>query len=65
MKICLQNKTPILTKEIIPSWNCPDTCCFKRLYTEHCVFICRCMPKKCTKEYFYTLQDGVSNIFSL
>lgn len=65
MKICLQNKTPVLTKEINPSWNCSNTCCFYKLYIEHSVSICHQIQKSCTKEYSYTLQDNISDIFTL
>lgn len=65
MKVCLQNKTPILTKEIKPSWYCPDRCCFKRLCVNNNVYICNYFQKQCTKEYSYTLKDNISDIFTL
>lgn len=65
MKICLRNKNAVLTKEVDPSWSCPDTCCFTKLYMGHPLHICNYYPKQCTKEYSYTLQDDISDIFTL
>lgn len=65
MKICLQNKTPILTEEVIPSWKCSNTCCFKRFYLKHGVSLCNHIPLKCIKGNFYKLQNTISDIFTL
>lgn len=63
MKLFLNNKTPILTEEDIPSWNCPDTCCFNSLHCD--AFLCLSFLKQCNKRYFYTLQNKVHDIFKL
>ena len=65
MKICFQNKIPILTKDINPSWNCTDSCCFRKFLMDNSVFICHELSLYCTSEYVYTLQDNISDIFTL
>ena len=64
MKLFLNNKTPVLTKEIEPSLHCSETCCFYALaYTPlSCTLLFR---RKCTEKYSYTLQDNISDIFKL
>ena len=65
MKLFLNNKTPILTEEDVPSWNCPDTCCFRSLRMGHSSQICNFFKRRCTQEYYYTLQNKVYDIFKL
>jgi hypothetical protein len=63
MKLFLNNKTPVLTEEDMPSWNCPKTCCFFRL--RFCGLSCDHFIRQCTKRYSYTLQNKVHDIFNL
>jgi hypothetical protein len=65
MKLFLNNKTPVLTEEDEPSWDCPNTCCFHQLYMGHALAICRYFDKECTQRYSYTLQNKVHDIFNL
>lgn len=65
MKLFLNNKTPVLTEEDVPSWHCPDTCCFHLLYMGHSIQICNYFKKQCTQGYSYTLQNKVHDIFVL
>lgn len=65
MKLFLNNKTPVLTEEDMPSWRCPDTCCFHLLYMGHSIQICNYFKKQCTSGYSYTLQNKVSDVFNL
>jgi hypothetical protein len=65
MKLFLNNKTPLLTEENIPSWHCPDTCCFQLFYMGHSLPICHYFEKRCTRGYSYTLQNKVYDIFKL
>ena len=65
MKLFLNNKTPVLTEEDMPSWHCPDTCCFHLLYMGQSFQICNYFKKKCTQGYSYTLQNKVYDIFKL
>ena len=63
MKLFLNNKTPVLTKEGIPSWHCPNNCCFN---DSHCgAWLCQSFHKQCCAEYSYTLQNKVHDIFQL
>ena len=64
MKLFLNNKTPVLTKEIEPSWHCSEICCFYALaYTPLSCNLS--FHIKCTEKYSYTLQDNISDIFKL
>ena len=64
MKLILNNKTPVLTKQEIPSYQCPTTCCFNTL--RFSPFPCyRFFQKQCNKDYSFTLQDKVDEIFKL
>lgn len=63
MKLFLNNKTPILTEEDMPSYHCPNTCCFNDLY--YGAWLCQCFNKQCTQGYSYTLQNKVYDIFKL
>lgn len=65
MKLFLNSKTPVLTKEDKPSWHCPDTCCFHLLYMGNASQICNSFNTQCTREYSYTLQNKVNDIFKL
>lgn len=65
MKLSLNNKTPILTEEDKPSWQCSDVCCFNGLYMGHPLRICNYFTTRCTREYSYTLQNKVYDIFKL
>lgn len=65
MKLFLNEKTPVLTEESEPSWNCPETCCFRMLYMGHAVSICHYFKNQCTQKYYYTLQNKVHDIFKL
>ena len=65
MKLFLNDKTPVLTEETKPSWNCPDTCCFHMLYIGRPIQICNYFKKGCTQGYSYTLQNKVHDIFTL
>lgn len=63
MKFLLNNKTPVLTEEDDPSWNCTKACCFYNLL--YGKLSCSHFSKQCTEGYSYTLQDNISNIFKL
>ena len=63
MKLFLNDKTPVLTAEIEPSWNCPKTCCFDTLRTSQ--LSCLRFHRQCTEGYSYTLQDNIYDIFKL
>lgn len=64
MKLFLNDKTPVLTKEGIPTWHCPNTCCFYALH--HSVLSCyRSIRKQCCEGYSYILQNKVHDIFKL
>lgn len=63
MKLFLNNKTPVLTKEDEPSWRCPNTCCFNHIH--YGAWLCQPFKKQCTHEYSYTLQNKVHDIFNL
>ena len=65
MKLFLNNKTPVLTEEDMPSWRCTDACCFHLLYMGHSLQICNYFEKKCTQGYSYTLQNKVHDVFNL
>lgn len=66
MKLCLNNKIPVLTEEDMPSWCCPDTCCFHSLYMGRPLQICHRLKEViCTPGCFYTLQDNIYDIFKL
>lgn len=65
MKLFLNNKTPVLTEEGMPSWHCPDTCCFHLLYMNHPLQMCNYFEKRCTQGYSYTLQNKVHDVFNL
>ena len=67
MKLCLNNKIPVLTEEDIPSWSCPETCCFHLLYMgRHPSQICyRLKEVSCKPGYFYSLQNKTYDIFKL
>lgn len=63
MKLFLNNKTPVLTEEDMPSWHCPTTCCFNDLH--YGALSCQSFHKQCTQGYSYTLQNKVHDIFKL
>lgn len=66
MKLFLNNKTPVLTEEGKPSWQCPDVCCFKGLYMGHSYQLCNYFHEiQCTEGYSYTLQNNAYDIFKL
>lgn len=65
MKLFLNNKTPILTEDDVPSWTCPDTCCFLSFYMGHTLKICHYFNKQCTAGYSYTLQNKTHDIFKV
>lgn len=64
MKLFLNNGNPVLTKEAVPSWHCPKTCCFDAL--RYSLLSCQqSFRKQCSREYSYTLQDNIYDIFKL
>lgn len=64
MKLFLNDKTPVLTKEGIPTRHCPNTCCFYALY--HSALTCyQFIPRQCCEGYSYILQNKVHDIFKL
>lgn len=65
MKLFLNDKTPVLTEEDIPTRCCPNTCCFHQLYMGHALQVCRYFKSRCTQGYSYTLQNKVHDIFKL
>ena len=66
MKLCLNNKIPVLTEEFDPSWCCPDECCFRSLYMGHPLQICHRLKEViCVPGCFYSLQNKTYNIFKL
>lgn len=65
MKLFLNDKTPVLTKEDIHTWHCPNTCCFHLLYMNHPLQMCNHFKKQCIEGYSYTLQDSIYDIFKL
>lgn len=65
MKLFLNNGNPVLTKEAVPSWHCPNTCCFHLLYMNHPLQMCNYFKKQCIEGYSYTLQDNIYDIFKL
>ena len=63
MKLFLNDKTPVLTEEGIPTWHCPRACCFFDLrYGE---LSCIHFSRQCTEGYSYSLQNKVEDIFKL
>jgi hypothetical protein len=65
MKLFLNDKTPILTEEDMPSWHCSNSCCFKGLYMGHALQVCRYFKVQCSRRYSYTLQNKIYDIFKL
>lgn len=64
MKLCLNNRNPVLAEEAKPSWLCPKTCCFRAL--SHTPLACyRFFHKKCSEKSSYILQDNISDVFKL
>lgn len=63
MKLFLNNKTPVLTEEDEPSWQCPVTCCFQAL--NDALSCTRAFRRQCMEGYSYTLQNKVHDIFKL
>lgn len=64
MKLFLNNKTPVLTEEDVPSRQCLTTCCFHDLlYSSLSCY--RVFHKQCKEGYSYTLQNKVYDIFNL
>jgi hypothetical protein len=49
----------------MPSWHCPDTCCFHLFHAGHSLLICNYFKKQCARGYSYTLQNKVNDIFNL
>lgn len=64
MKLFLNDKTPVLTEEDVPSRQCLTTCCFYHLlYTPLSCY--RSFRKQCREGYYYTLQNKAYDIFKL
>lgn len=64
MKLCLNNKTPVLTAEDAPSRECTTICCFYNvLYSPLSCY--RSFHKQCREGYSYILQNEVYDIFKL
>lgn len=64
MKLFFNNKTPVLTEDPDPSWQCPGTCPFNGMFMGR-DSICSYFPKQCTEYHSYTLHNYVSDIFTL
>lgn len=64
MKLFLNNKTPVLTEEDMPSYQCPISCCFYDLLYSP-LQCSQCFRKQCKEGYSYTLQNKVHDIFNL
>lgn len=63
MKLFLNDKTPVLTEEDMPTWHCPATCCFNDLH--YGALSCQYFRKQCSEGYSYTSQDSIYDIFKL
>ena len=64
MKLCLNNKIPVLTEEDKPSRECTTICCFyNSLYTPLSCY--RSFRKQCKEGYSYISQDNIYDIFKL